>query len=152
MVGWHPVRYKLAAYERSLELVVVRPALTGVVLSHGRPLVGVEVREFRGGDNEEPDCETPVVVARTDALGRFFVAPTLRARRLAPTDITTPMFCLWSGGRELDMWGRVIEPGDIETLRVACKFPRLSPHYEDGPCKVLPPNNSSKPTPLRGAA
>jgi hypothetical protein len=152
LVGWRPLRYELAGYKRSREPVVVRPAVAGVVLDHGQPMAGIEVREFWGSETEEPSCEKSVPVARTDATGRFLVPATFAPRHLAPTGITVPWFCLRSSGKELAMWGRIIEPGETETLEVVCKFPRLSPHYEDGPCKVLPPNNSSKPTPLRGAA
>jgi len=151
-LGWRPVRYELTRYQRSREPVVVRPAVTGVVLDHGRPMPGIEVREFRGSETEEPSCGQSTLVARTDATGRFLVPATFAPRHLAPTGITVPWFCLRSGDRELAMWGRIIEPGETATLEMVCKFPRMSPHYEDQPCKVLPPNNSSKPTPLRGAA
>lgn len=107
--------------------LMLRPAIGGVVTSHGRPVEGVRV--FFGRDHEGVDsCQQLGASASTDRQGRFYI-PELRGGRSQLTakesryGLVGNELCVEFRGKLLPDVLILSDPTGHESLYFRCRFP-----------------------------
>jgi hypothetical protein len=153
MPAWHSARTWYSAYRYRHEPVVVRPEISGTIRVNGQPRSGVRLHEHAGDIDSPPTCEALPTLARSDSSGVFRAVARTGPRHSAPTEFHANYFCLELDGTVLYDVIHVVDPSTVQPIQLDCDYPgSQTGHFEDRPCRVVRPNNSSKPTPLRGAA
>ena len=127
------------------------PEIHGVATSHGKPLIGLEVRRAVTNGNQFSSCNRLPVVGVSDASGAFRVPALYRPRLLVNLEDKASVTCYMHGNTVITSLLGFPAFNRFSSIEVRCALPGLhTSQPEDSPCYFVDANYSLQRTAYRG--